>query len=140
MSHRLHKPDAYRMRARNRPDITQDILNTTSRRDEAFCFNVKIHNADLSLESLLRHWRDYEGSPPYTSNPRWLKALAALDAENEQYWFDTVSGMRSGILLRGCGSGLRCRSSMASRVVQAAGFMWHLSRAMIFNEWIVKRR
>ena len=76
------------MQARSRQAIKRHILELTERHDHPFAFNVKVYETDLAFESLLGRWREYEGDPLYTHNPRWLKQAAERYQEHERHLFD----------------------------------------------------
>lgn len=87
---RLKKPDAYKMVARSRQDIVNAILNMTTKHDgQCLCFNVKIHNCDLSLENLLKLFKEQEGDHAGMYNEDWLTKIKDKYEEVKEelfYW------------------------------------------------------
>lgn len=93
MTRKIQKPEAYKIVAKSRADIVAAIIGMTHQRTYDYdlyylCFNVKLYKLDLSLENMLKKWREYEGDQPYTHNPEWLKAVKERFKEYEGHLWE----------------------------------------------------
>lgn len=93
MTLKYKKPEAYRMVSRSRKDIVDSITNITTQRTYHYdpywlCFNVKCYDYDLSLENLLKLFKDQEGDHPGMHNADWLRNIKKRYDEVQEHLWD----------------------------------------------------
>lgn len=94
----MEKPEAYRMKVRDRKGIVAEIMNLTDQQRYGspyyLCLDVKLYDLDFSFENLLEHWRKNEGNDPRFEDAGWLDCARRRFGESQdQLWNYGVKGV-----------------------------------------------